>query len=194
MAQADWNAVFTGTSYFMIRTGSPPDGTKYINMIPQSGVHLALYFYKNKVDFANCRATFYALPAVSCSNQFFIRTNRSTGAGYYVQVSQSSGIQKTIMLNKQNAWRTGISTPYSGLRSSASGVWEKFRITIKDLSVPSWRIRFTLDIWSGGAWVNLTTWDDTSPTIVNGEMGFGSQGDAWTDHYFDKVELYEESP
>jgi hypothetical protein len=95
---------------------------------------------------------------------------------------------------KMSSWGVG-GILASGTFASNLGVWEQYRIRCWDIYVPGWRVRFTVERYTGGAWVTLWTYDDTSPSIANGELGFGSmQADYTGSTDWDLVELFTMSP
>jgi hypothetical protein len=60
-------------------------------------------------------------------------------------------------------------------------VYQKYRFRIWDVSFPSNRVRMSVDVYTGGNWVNLYTYADTDPTMlfgVTGRIGFGAFNEA----------------
>jgi hypothetical protein len=97
MGSANWNTVFTGTSSYAIQSGAPPSGTQWMRILAQAGGFRGAFFYKDKVDFADCQLKCYqktvAQPIYSGVG---VRFNRSTGTGYFVGLFQNNATTKGV--------------------------------------------------------------------------------------------------
>jgi hypothetical protein len=62
-------------------------------------------------------------------------------------------------------------------------VYQKYRFRIWDVTFPANKVRISVDIYTGGNWVNLYTYADTDPAMlfgISGRIGFGAYAEVGT--------------